>query len=183
MLVREVRWSDFDDISRFYFHLYDERARGDPIGITLFDERPSVADEVQWFGQMYREVLLGTRCFAVAEVDGRVVGDCSISRASPFVTSETSHVGVLGIIVAEEHRGRGVGSALLRHALEWARSRFEVVRLSVFSVNEGAHRLYLRFGFVDCGRIPRAIRRGTTYYDELHMALVFPPGATGAGKH
>jgi ribosomal protein S18 acetylase RimI-like enzyme len=176
MLVRTVRWSDFDDLREMYYALYDERDRGEFVGITLFGERPSLADEVAWFSGAYRSALEGDRVFSVAEEGGRVVGNCVVQRHAPNVRSEGGHVGVLGILVHRDHRGKGVGTALLTHALAACRGRFEVVRLSVFVKNARAKQLYERFGFVTVGRVPRAVRRGSEYFDEEEMALVLPPG-------
>jgi ribosomal protein S18 acetylase RimI-like enzyme len=180
MIIRSVRWSDFDDLRETYYRLYEERDRGEPIGITLFRDRPSLADEVDWFSRQYHRVLAGDSVMSVAEVDGRVVGNCVVDRAGANASSEAGHVGTLGILVDAAFRGRGVGSALLRHAIDACRGKFEVVRLSVFSVNQRAQRLYRRFGFEVCGHVPRAVRRGSTYFDEELMVLVFerPPEST-----
>jgi ribosomal protein S18 acetylase RimI-like enzyme len=182
MHVRELRWQDFDDIRETYYRFYDERDRGVPIGLHLLETRPSLTEEADWFVKTFRSVLDGERIVSVAEVDGRVVGHCSIWRAAP-ATAENGHVGILGIVVDERCRGQGVGTALLRDALDRARGKFEVVRLSVFATNERAQKLYRRFGFVDCGRIPRAIRRGATYIDEIEMVLVLAPPTPVTGKH
>ena len=171
LVVRGVRWADFDDIREMYYHLYEERDRGAPVGITLFRERPSVADEIDWFSAQYARALRGDDVWSVAERGDRVVGNCHIGRVGASPLSEQAHVGVLGILVHEAHRGTGVGTALLEHALQQARGRFEVVRLSVFTFNQDAKRLYARFGFVDSGHVPRAIKRGTEYFDEDEMVL------------
>ncbi|MFV0252170.1 MAG: GNAT family N-acetyltransferase, partial [Beutenbergiaceae bacterium] len=53
-----------------------------------------------------------------------------------------------GICVAQEHRGRGVGSALLAAVLDIARSRGDhAVQLSVIDSNPRAEALYRRTGF------------------------------------
>ncbi|MGD0250458.1 MAG: GNAT family N-acetyltransferase [Thermoplasmata archaeon] len=175
MLVREVRWSDFDDLREMYYELYEERERGEPIGITLFTDRPSLADEVAWFAEAYRGVLEGHTVFSVAEEGGRIVGNCQVHRKGPSARFEGGHVGVLGILVHRDHRGKGVGRVLLAHALDACRGRFETVRLSVFMTNARAKHLYEKFGFVTVGRVPRAVRRGSRYFDEDEMVLVLPP--------
>ncbi len=175
MLVRNVAWSDFPELREIYYLLYEERDQGFPIGITLFADRPSLVDEIDWFAGGYRHVLAGEDLWSVAEIDGHVVGACTIQRLGRGPGSEHGHVGVLGILVHREHRGKGVGSALLDHALAAARGRFDLVRLSVFSVNTGARRLYERFGFVVSGHVPRGVKRGSEYLDEEEMVLLLDP--------
>lgn len=181
--VRSLRWEDFNDLVENYFRLYSERDAGEPIGITLFGTRPSLADEASWFERAFRGSLEGDQIFLVAEVAGRVVGTCSIHRLGPTPDSELSHVGELGILVRRESRGKGVGTALLKRALAEARSKFEIVYLSVFSVNEGARRLYERFGFVVCGHFPRLVKRASRYFDEDRMVLELTQASPEAGAN
>jgi RimJ/RimL family protein N-acetyltransferase len=165
LAVREVRWTDFDDLVATYYRLYDERETDPEIGITLFSRRPSHADEVRWFSELYGRVAAGGTIMRVAEIGGRVVGNCVIERLGPSDDSEMAHVGVLGLLVDRSHRSHGVGTALLGAALEAARGKFDLVRLSVFSSNERARRLYERFGFVPYGHLPASVRRGGRYLD------------------
>ncbi len=182
VIIRDVRWEDFPELRDIYYRLYDERDRGEPIGITLFGERPSPEDEVDWFARTYRAVLSGDQVKSVAEVAGHVVGSCDIRRQAPHASSEMGHVAVLGIVVDAPYRGRGIGEALMRHAIDRSRGRFEVIRLSVFSINERAQRLYRKLGFVPCGHYPRAVRRGTQYFDEEEMVLLLEPANSPARK-
>jgi len=171
--VRPLRWEDFADLRETYYELYEERDSGEPIGITLFGARPSLSDEVEWFAGEFRRVLDGEKVAWVAEVDGHAVGSCNIGRSGAGPTSEQSHLGELGILVRRSHRGMGVGSALLERSLADARTRFELVYLSVFAVNTRAQELYRRFGFVTCGHFPGAIKRGDRYFDLERMVLDF----------
>ncbi len=171
--VRPPRWEDFDELREIYFPLYDERAAGAPIGITLFDERPTPADETVWFQTHYRRALEGQEIWLVAEHDGHAVGNCTIVPVVTGPPSEQSHVGELGILVHHGCRGTWVGTALLERTLTVARPRFELVFLSVFTVNEGAQRLYRRFGFTVCGHLPKVVKRGEQYFDEERMVLDF----------
>lgn len=171
VVVRPVLWGDFEDLRELYYHLYDERDSGNPIGMTLFAERPSVADESAWFQANFRKALEGEQIFLVAERNEHAIGSCTIGASRP--ASEQSHIGELGILVHHDHRGSGVGTALLARALADARAKFELVYLSVFSINEGAQRLYRRFGFTVCGHLPRVVKRAGKYFDEERMVLDF----------
>lgn len=172
MVVRELRWNDFDALTESYWELYDERARGEPIGISLFAERPSRAAEARWFSDLVAAVETGEKIVVVAELDGRAVGQCTIGPTFPGGPgSDGAHVGELGILVDHRYRGRGLGREMIVRALEQARARYEIVRLWVFSTNERAKRLYLSLGFLPSGRQPYAVRRGSEYIDAELMWL------------
>ncbi len=180
--VRDVRWGDFDDLIRGYWHLYDERKAGQPHGIHLFGRKPTRAEEVDWFGNHYRRFLRGDTVSVVAEVGGKVVGHCSVIRIAPDAEAENGHNGLLGILVEHGYRGRGVGTALLRAALAQCRSKFRIVRLSVNADNPGARRLYERFGFRWVGRWPEGVRKDGVYVDEDLMVLRFDRPARRAAR-
>ncbi|MDG6988571.1 MAG: GNAT family N-acetyltransferase [Nitrososphaerota archaeon] len=81
-------------------------------------------------------------------------------------SSEVSHRGELGIAVGAGHRGKGVGSALLRSTLERCKGKLEIVEPTVFSKNEAAKRLYGRSGFEKYGARPSSVKRGNVYLEE-----------------
>jgi RimJ/RimL family protein N-acetyltransferase len=169
--VRELRWTDFDPLRETYYLLYEERGTDPNIGITLFETRPSYEDEVRWFAGLYERATRGDAIVRVAELDDVVVGNCVVGREGPSRASELGHVGVLGILVHRDFRGRGVGQSLMSAAIEACRGTFDLVRLSVFATNPRARALYERHGFVAIGRVPGAVRRAGRYLDEDLMVL------------
>ncbi len=177
VVARELRWTDFDPLREMYYLLYDERESNPVLGIHLFAEQPTLADEVRWFAGLYERVLRRDAVARVAEVDGRVVGNCVVGRIGASATAENGHLGLLGILVHRDYRGRGVGRALLRSTLEGCRGVFELVHLSVWVENPRARRLYEEFGFVPIGRFPAANRRGRQYHDDDLMILDLRDGA------
>ena len=82
--------------------------------------------------------------------------------------------GEIGMAVAREWRGRGVGSALLAAAIEWARERgLHKLSLGVFAHNAAAIALYRKFGFVDEGRHVKQYRRASgELWDSVDMGLL-----------
>jgi ribosomal protein S18 acetylase RimI-like enzyme len=83
----------------------------------------------------------------------------------------TEHVASIGIAVAPDRRGGGVGSALMSHAIRWARSvGVEKIVLAVYPHNTAAIALYRKFGFVDEGRLARHSRTSSGDDDEILMA-------------
>ena len=105
----------------------------------------------------------------VAELPEGIVGRLSLGR-DPHPASR--HVADLGLMVAVSHRRRGIGKALLREAVQWARgSGIRKLELHVFPHNEAAIALYESFGFRREGLRRGHYRRGEEYVDAVLMAL------------
>ena len=84
---------------------------------------------------------------------------------------------IVGMYVAPERAGRGLGARLLGACLDLARADagIEMLYLTVTSTNAAAIRLYERTGFVVYGREPRSMRIGNRTFDKLLMALAIRP--------
>jgi RimJ/RimL family protein N-acetyltransferase len=102
----------------------------------------------------------------VALAAGEVVG-------LVFVIESSFGFGEIGMMVAAEWRGRGVGTALVTAAIEWAQARgLHKLTLSVFPHNEAAIRLYRKFGFAEEGRRVKQVRRANgEIWDLIEMGL------------
>ena len=110
----------------------------------------------------------------VADDDGAIVGRLSIAR-DPHQASR--HVADLGLMVAQGHRRRGIGRALLEQAVVWAREAGVIkLELHVFPWNEAAIQLYDRFGFEREGLRRDHYFRGGEYVDAILMAYRVPNG-------
>ena len=103
----------------------------------------------------------------VAEAGGEIVGSVHV-EASPHGFGE------LGMAVAREWRGRGVGSALVAAAIEWSRRRgLHKLSLGVWPHNAAAIALYRKFGFVEEGRRTKHYRRASgELWDSVDMGLL-----------
>jgi RimJ/RimL family protein N-acetyltransferase len=82
--------------------------------------------------------------------------------------------GEIGMMVARDWRGQGVGSALVAAAIEWGREhRLHKLTLSVFPHNEAAIALYRRFNFEEEGYRPKQMRRSDgELWDLIEMGLL-----------
>lgn len=84
------------------------------------------------------------------------------------------HVAQLGMAVHDEWQGQGVGSELLKAALELADRWLNLSRieLSVYTDNEPAIRLYKRFAFEIEGRLRKDAFRDGVFVDAYAMARI-----------
>ena len=121
------------------------------------------------------EAATGQRSRPVPEDSPRVVGWCDIV---PDGREGFRHGGRLGLGVHPDFRDRGIGSRLLEAALGRADEiGLERVDLEVFASNEGAIRLYERYGFVQEG-VRRRVRKIDGRYDDNVLMCRLPPPAS-----
>jgi RimJ/RimL family protein N-acetyltransferase len=103
----------------------------------------------------------------VAEVQGEIVGEIHVGTSG-------HGFGEIGMMVACDWRGRGVGTALMEHAIAWAREQgLHKLALDVFAHNEPALALYRKLGFVEEGRRVKHYRRANgELWDGIAMGLL-----------
>jgi putative acetyltransferase len=110
----------------------------------------------------------------VAEVDGRVVGTISLhTNPSPRMR----HVARCGLMVRPDCWDRGVGSALVRAAIDLAENWLSVrrIELTVYEDNAAAIHLYEKFGFRIEGTMCAFAFRDGEYVNAHMMARVRIP--------
>lgn len=103
----------------------------------------------------------------VAVADGQIIGML-------HVEASRHGFGDLGMLVQRDWRGRGVGSALMRAAIDWARDHgLHKLCLEVFAQNAAAIALYRKCGFAEEGRRIRQYRRASgELWDTIIMGLL-----------
>ncbi|MEO5632857.1 GNAT family protein [Gaiella sp.] len=130
------------------------------------EEWRNIADERRYLRAVRRHP---DAAVFVAVEDGGPIARLSLSRD---VHPASRHVADLGIMVAENHRRRGMGRALLDQAVAWAASAgVQKLELHVFPWNEPAIALYDAYGFQREGvRRGQYLRNGCPV-DAILMAL------------
>jgi len=138
------------------------------------------ASEEHWKARLADSAGAGSQHVQiVAEAGGEVVGAAGLHPigASP----RKRHSMVLGINVAADWQGRGVGKLLMHSLCDYADNWLGLLRieLDVFADNTRAQALYGRFGFVREGvRRCEALRDGV-YVDGWLMARLNPAPLRG----
>jgi RimJ/RimL family protein N-acetyltransferase len=127
----------------------------EPEGWLLADSRwRSVSDERRFIRSVRRHP---NGALLVADLEGEIAGRLSIARD---LHPSSPHVADLGLMVAASHRRRGIGTALLIHAEEWAREGgVTKLELHVFPHNVAALALYRKLGYEREGYRSRHYRR------------------------
>lgn len=102
----------------------------------------------------------------LAELDGRPVGLAGIERVG--AKEKVRHRAALGISVAREAWGLGIGRALTEACIECAREAgYAQLELDAVADNDRALALYRSEGFVEYGRNPKGFRSREAGWQEL----------------
>jgi RimJ/RimL family protein N-acetyltransferase len=150
----------------------DARALAELFAIVA-EERDGIATEppvdVDARARSFADSADGT---IVAFAGGEVIGSLHL-EASRFGSGD------LGMAIARDWRGRGVGTALMAAAVEHARARgMHKLSLEVFPHNAAAIALYRKFGFVEEGRRVQHYRRASgELWDSIVMGLLLAPAS------
>jgi putative acetyltransferase len=161
--IRSAEPSDAEQLTRLAAAVSAE-----PQGwlISVAGEWRSAGDERRYLKALRRYPHAAV--FVAEREDGTIVGRLSIGR-DPHPAS--THVADVGLMVASDARRQGVGTAMLRAAIGWAREAgVRKIELHVFPWNEAAIKLYEVFGFEREGFRKGHYRRGKDYVDAILMA-------------
>ncbi len=155
------------------------RIMGHPAVLANLMQMP-YADTAQWTARLTDTLALGKPdLLLVAERpdphgDPHVVATAGLHPAGTALRRR--HVMTLGISVAVEAQGQGVGLAMMQALCAWSDNWGQLLRLelTVFADNHHATRLYERCGFVREGLHPGYALRGGHYADVVSMARLHP---------
>ena len=128
-----------------------------------------MADEVEIDDAVARWIGFARwRCSLSAMREGKPIGLATL-YLQPY--KKLAHQCEFGIIVADQERGKGVGTLLLRSLMSLAKDTFkiELLHLQVYSENP-AISLYARLGFTEFGRQDQWIKElNGTYTGRIFM--------------
>ena len=106
----------------------------------------------------------------VAEYEGTLVGNIDLTQ---HPRKRLSHTGRVGMGIAKGWRNQGLGFALLKTSLDWAKSQadLEMIWLDVYANNVKGVALYQKLGFIEVGTTPSLFKHGDEYFDSLKLYL------------
>ncbi len=136
--------------------------------INFQGEAISLEDERVYLTKQLGRVERHEEVHLYAWSDGQLIASSGIGLREAVCT----HVGVFGIAVAREFRGRGIGSLLMRTVLDEAVREIPALRLvtlEVFGNNPVARAMYDKHGFREYGHLPGGILHRGQYVDAVLM--------------
>jgi phosphinothricin acetyltransferase len=110
-------------------------------GLTDTEKPVSAANRESWLAAHG-----GRYPVCVWEADGSAVGWSSLSPFSP--RPDDARLAEIGVYVAKEWQGRGIGRTLVTHLLDEIDKDIETVFAIIFARNSGSRRLFEQCGFV-----------------------------------
>ena len=170
-IIRNLYKRDLRSFVDYETMLNKERAKDVNFWQVVEKKLQSERELKKWFWLLYRRISNGNAVARVAEINGKIVGLCTVMGQNKW--RETSHVGELGVDILKEYRHAGLGSALMAEVIKAGEKRFEIVECNVFSTNKHAIRLYNKFDFKKCGKWPMHIKRKGKYIDSILMYLKY----------
>ena len=139
-------------------------------------EPPPLEHSRKWM----KSVLKARYPFFVATRGRSVMGWCDVGRREGEGFRHTAEIGMGLVAGARRH---GLGSEMLKYAIEASRRRgVEKLELQVYASNVAARRLYRRFGFVVEGTRIRARKLDGKYDDVVLMGLFLTARKGRAGR-
>lgn len=111
------------------------------------------------------------RNFDIVELnDNKLIGALGLEHINWIERSA-----VLGIFIGDKNfRSNGYGTEAIKLLLEYGFKYLNLhsIRLSLLSINERAHKCYLKCGFKDTGYSREEIFLNGKYYDKLYMDIL-----------
>ena len=106
----------------------------------------------------------------IAEFDNEIVGNIDLTGNRRKIME---HTAVIGMGMLKEWRNTGLGTALLKLTIEWAKenSILELLWLQVYTENILGLNLYKKMEFIENGIIKNYFKQNGKYYDNLTMSL------------
>lgn len=165
IIIRTIDVCDTGGLLKFINDLVDEDA---PIEIN---HKTDYASESEYTANKVKSLIFGNEISIVA-VDGEdIAGEADIKNGN----GRSYGIGNIGISIAKEYRGIGLGLEMMNVLLRLSKNsgEYRIATLDVFSNNLPAKNLYEKIGFKVAGVVPKFCKIGNSYVDDIRMYKEF----------
>lgn len=162
-LIRYPKRTDIQEFWRYINELSKEKTF-----ISFQGEEISLKDERIWVNSSLKKIREKKSVQLVVEIEGRIMGVSGIDTKGRV----NHHIGIFGISVDREIRGKGIGKKLMEMVLEETKKNLKhikIIHLECFATNDTACSLYKSFGFKEYGKLPKGIAYKDGFVDEVLM--------------
>ena len=162
LIIRELRPEDAKTLIAYTKQIGGESDNltfgADGFPVTVEKER----EILQSMHDDSHSAMLGVWC------GDDLIADGSLNR----LPRRMSHRAELGMTVKKAYWNQGIGSMLMEHLIQHAKSNgLELIYLEVRYDNAAAIHLYEKYGFRQTGTLPAYFKIGDTYIDFISMCL------------
>lgn len=106
----------------------------------------------------------------IAEFDNEIIGNIDLTGSRRKIMQ---HTAVIGVGMLQDWRNSGLGTILLKSAIEWAteNSILEILWLQVYTDNKLGLALYQKMGFEENGIMKNFFKHDGKYFYNLTMTM------------
>jgi len=122
--------------------------------------------EIKYLDSILKQIEEKTRVHLLVFCNNKLIGGAELSKDR----LARKHVGIFHMAVLKDFRSEGIGKILMSQVLEEGLkviSGLKIISISVFADNPIARKLYESFGFVECGKLPKGVKHGNEFIDEI----------------
>jgi len=163
IVVRYPEMGDLEEMLAFINNLSDEKTF-----VRYQGEHETVESEKKYLEGRLKAIKDKKAIHLLVFCKNKLIGASDIH----MMDKTEKHIGVLGISIAKNFRGEGVGKILMNLVEEEAKKKLpnlKMITLGVYSPNTVARNMYKKIGYVEYGILPNGITRGGKFEDAVLM--------------
>lgn len=162
-VIRYPKGTDVNELCRYINELSKEKTF-----ISFQGEDISLKDEKVYVNTSLNKIKDKKSIMLIVEINGTIVGNSHVDTKGRV----NNHVGIFGISIAKDFRGKGIGKRLIESVLNETKKNLKhikIVHLECFANNKTACNLYKTFGFKEYGKLPKGLAYKNQFVDEILM--------------
>jgi len=139
--------------------------------ISFSGEHLSIEDEREYVLNGVKALKNGDELHLVAIFENQIVAVCD-ARRDLSLKKRSAHIAQLGLTVAKDFRGEGLGKKMMTQTIELIPEYLpdiKLLKLSVFTENTAAIALYNKLGFRQYGLLTGGVYYRGQYIDHILM--------------
>jgi len=167
-VIRYPKWEDLESLLE-----YTNTISNEDTFILMSGEETTFSGQAGYLAGVIDQINNGFGVTVLVISKNKVIGLCDINKIRPN-RIRVSHRAALGISIAKDYRGFGIGKILLTETIEQAKltlTGLKMLELTVFEINTKAVNLYQKLGFKIVGKIEGGYYYKGNYETQLQMIL------------